>query len=253
MRKIIVAGNWKMNKLLNDATSLYNAIVDGAVSASRLDRVLIFPPYPFIYPLKLQIGKEFIHLGSQNIASEASGAYTGEVSASMIKSMGVNYTLVGHSERRTYFGDSNDILRKKVDLALLEGLIPIFCCGESLAERRAEIQEKIIEEQLKASLFHLEAKLMQGVIIAYEPVWAIGTGETATTEQAEQMHAFIRKLVLEKYGSEMAENTSILYGGSCNAGNAKELFSCENVDGGLIGGASLKADEFLKIISLLDE
>lgn len=253
MRKIIVAGNWKMNKLLDEAESLYKSIVEGAVPGRRLDRVLIFPPLPFIYPLKQQVSKEYIHLGSQNIASESSGAYTGEVSASMIKSLGVQYTLVGHSERRANYGDTKEVLRKKVDLALQEGLIPVFCCGESLAERQADIQEKVIEDQLKSSLFHLKTDQMKEVIIAYEPVWAIGTGETASTGQAEQMHAFIRKLVQEKYGNEISSNISILYGGSCNAANAKELFACENVDGGLIGGASLKADEFLKIISMLDE
>ena len=253
MRKIIVAGNWKMNNNLEEAKELFGSIVADAGHSKNLEKVLVFPPYPYLLPLKDMNSKDFIHLGSQNIADENKGAYTGEVSAGMIKSLGINYTLIGHSERRLYYGENGDILKKKIDMALSAGLTPVFCCGESLEERKKNIQEDVIEHQMEDALGHLDDEGMKKIIIAYEPVWAIGTGETATSEQAESMHAFIRSVIHANYGESIAENMHILYGGSCNAGNAKELFSCENVDGGLIGGASLKADEFLKIISLLDE
>ncbi len=253
MRKIIVAGNWKMNMNFNDAKAHYRTILGGAQNSDRLDKVLIFPPYPYLLPLHEIAQTEFVQLGSQNVASEASGAYTGEVSSSMIKSLGINYTLIGHSERRAFFGEDAEVLKKKADMALENELTPIFCCGESLDQRNSNQQEEIIGNQLNESLFHLQESQMKQIIIAYEPVWAIGTGETASSQQAEDMHAFIRNLISERYGNGIAESMSILYGGSCNAANAKELFGMENVDGGLIGGASLKADEFLQMIALLDE
>ena len=252
MRKITVAGNWKMNLNLDEALSLIRAINEGLETPDMLDKVLIFPSFPFLAPLKDEVSHDLIQLGSQNIASKQSGAYTGEVAASMIRSMGFNYTLVGHSERRQFFGEKDDVLRNKINMALENALSPVFCCGEMLEERKENRQKGVIESQLQNSLFHLGQDDLKNVIIAYEPVWAIGTGETATAEQAEEMHAHIRNLLHEKYGSEIADSTPILYGGSCNAGNAAELFSCENVDGGLIGGASLKAEEFLSIISQLD-
>lgn len=253
MRKKIVAGNWKMNTDKNSALELYQSIVGGAQKGGGLDSVLIFPPFPFIDRLSELEAPEFVGLGSQNIAMEANGAYTGEVSASMIKSMGVHYTLVGHSERRTYFGEDGDVLRKKVDLALENGLTPVFCCGEQLEDRKSARHEAVISRQLEEAVFHLDASSFAKLIIAYEPVWAIGTGETATSEQAESMHAFIRRTIEAKYNADVAADVKILYGGSCKADNAGELFACQNVDGGLIGGASLKAEEFLKIIEIAND
>ncbi len=252
MRKIIVAGNWKMNKDLQEAMDLYSDIVDSAQNSDQLERILIFPPFPFLHPLRMINTDDFIQLGSQNIAANDSGAFTGEVSAGMIKSLGVDFTLIGHSERRSIFGETDEILKKKVDLAVEKNLNIVFCCGEQLEERKSGREEAVIYDQLKNSLFHLGADDMKNVIIAYEPVWAIGTGETATSDQAESMHAFIRGLLSEQYGQEIAQNTHILYGGSCNSGNSVELFGRENVDGGLIGGASLKSEEFLKIIAQLN-
>jgi len=253
MRKIIVAGNWKMNLDYEEAKAHYATIVEGAQHTDRLNKVLLFPPYPYLLPLSQIAQKDFIHLGAQNIASESGGAYTGEVSTSMIKSLGINYTLIGHSERRIYFNENDELLKKKVNLALENELIPIFCCGESLEERKSDRQEEIIEKQLSNSLFHLKESQVSELILAYEPVWAIGTGETATALQAEEMHTFIRNLITEKYGFSTGESMHILYGGSCNSANSVELFGMENVDGGLIGGASLNADEFLQIIAQLNE
>lgn len=253
MRKIIVAGNWKMNTSRIGAKELFLAIQEGAEKSENLEGVLIFPPFPFLSELKSLKVKSFVGLGSQNISSESKGAFTGEVSAEMIKSLDINYTLIGHSERRQYFLENSEILRRKVDRALENELKVIFCCGELLQERKEGRQNDVIYSQIKESLFHLEASSMKNIIIAYEPVWAIGTGETATSSQAEEMHAFIREKISSQFGKEISDNLHILYGGSCNSANAKELFSLENVDGGLIGGASLKADEFLKIISVVNE
>lgn len=253
MRKIIVAGNWKMNTSRKEAKELFLAIQENAEKSKNLESVLIFPPFPFLSELKDLRKKMFIDVGSQNIASESKGAFTGEVSAAMIKSTDINYTLIGHSERRQYFFESPEILKRKVDLALENDLKVIFCCGELLQERKEGRQNDVIYSQIKESLFHLDVSSMSNIIIAYEPVWAIGTGETATSSQAEEMHAFIREKIFSKYGKEVSDEMHILYGGSCNSANAKELFTLKNVDGGLIGGASLKADEFLKIISLVNE
>ena len=249
MRKIIIAGNWKMNKKLNEAVDLVKEINEKATSSANLESVLIFPSFPYISSLKSIIDKEFIHLGAQNLSAEEKGAYTGEVSAEMIKSLGIDFVLIGHSERRQYFAEDHELLKRKLNVSLAHDLTPVFCCGESLEDRQAGRQSEIILKQLTESVFHLEVEEMQKVIIAYEPVWAIGTGLTATIEQADEMHEFIRKSLKDKYGEALAEQTHILYGGSCNSGNSKELFSSEHVDGGLIGGASLKADEFLTIIS----
>lgn len=193
-------------------------------------------------------GSDNLYLGAQNCYSEEKGAFTGEVSADMLKSVGVQYVILGHSERRAYFNESNAMLAKKVDIVLSRQLNPIFCCGEVLDERNSGKHFDIVTSQISESLFHLSAESMASVVIAYEPVWAIGTGVTATTEQAQEMHAHIRKVLANKYGKETAENTSILYGGSCNAKNAKELFSQADVDGGLIGGASLKSRDFIDIV-----
>ena len=252
MRARTVAGNWKMNTDLAGAIKLFSSIYEGAVKKAQLDKVLVCPPFPFLSDLKRLPVKDFIHLGSQNVASEASGAFTGEVSASMIRSLGIPYTLIGHSERRVIFGEGDALLRKKVDIAQANQLRIVFCCGEGEAERKKSVHEKVVREQLQNSLFHLDAASFSAVTIAYEPVWAIGTGLTATAAEAQAMHKFIRSLLAEKYGKAIAETTSILYGGSCNSSNAGELFACEDVDGGLIGGASLNAGEFLKIIGIVN-
>jgi triosephosphate isomerase len=203
---------------------------------------------PFIH--LASVAKEIctIGLGAQNCADKVSGAYTGEVSAAMVASTGAQYVIIGHSERRAYYGETNAILKEKVLLALANNLTPIFCIGEVLSEREAGIQEQVVETQIRESLFDLSPADFGKIVLAYEPVWAIGTGKTATSAQAQEMHAFIRKTVAGKYGKEIADNTSILYGGSANAGNAKDLFSNPDVDGGLIGGASLGVDKFLPII-----
>ena len=187
-------------------------------------------------------------VGAQNVSNFESGAYTGEVAANMLHSMGIEYCIIGHSERRKYFNETDEQLFLKAELLLKNDILPIFCCGELLPEREANKHFDVVKNQLENAVFRLEPLDFAKIIIAYEPVWAIGTGVTATSEQAQEMHAFIRSLISDKYGKEIAKNTSILYGGSCNAQNAKELFANSDVDGGLIGGASLKADDFLKII-----
>jgi len=212
--------------------------------------VAFFPPFVFITEvLKAIEGTVGVSVGSQNIHHLEKGAYTGEVAAVMVKSCGATHTLIGHSERRAYFHEDDALLAKKVEQALHSGLTPVFCCGELLPEREAGNHFKVVKEQIEKGLFWLEKEQFQKVVIAYEPVWAIGTGVTASPEQAQEMHAFIRQIMAEKYGKETSENVSVLYGGSCNAQNAKELFSQPDVDGGLIGGASLKAADFFAIIS----
>jgi len=252
MRKIIVAGNWKMNLNFEEAKSLFMALNQADLSQNRLEKVLIFPPYPYLKPLLDMKDNEVIQVGAQNISSQEKGAFTGEVSANMLSSIGIKYTLVGHSERRALSGDTHELLKEKVNRALESGLIPVFCCGETLDQRENGSFKQVIENQLQESLFHLSNDDVSKVIIAYEPVWAIGTGKTASTAQAEEMHEFIRGVFSSIYGAELGEKLHILYGGSCNAANSSELFSSENVDGGLIGGASLKIDEFTEIISNLN-
>lgn len=252
MRKKIVAGNWKMNKGYNEAATLISSIIDGLRKSTILkeQHVILAPPFPF---LGLAVARteeiEYISVAAQNCHSEEKGAFTGEVSASMIHSCGAEYVIIGHSERRNYFKESNEFLSKKIDAALKNGLKPIFCCGELLPEREKGNHFSIVKNQLDESLFHLTEKDFENVIIAYEPVWAIGTGVNATPHQAQEMHAYIRKLIVEKYNLKIAENTSILYGGSCNSKNAKELFANPDVDGGLIGGASLISDDFVTIVN----
>jgi triosephosphate isomerase len=186
-------------------------------------------------------------MGAQNCSEHEAGAYTGEVSAPMLRSIGIPYVILGHSERRQYFGENGKLLAKKVDMALKYGLTPIFCCGEPLQVREKNEHEKLVKQQVEEALFHLEATSIEKIVIAYEPVWAIGTGKTATAQQAQDMHAVIRRHIASKYDQSVADGISILYGGSVNAGNAKELFSCADVDGGLVGGASLKSREFTEI------
>lgn len=250
MRKKIVAGNWKMNKTLDEANVLASEImsmVDAEVKGNV--GVIFCVPFPYLLPIKNLLGKNNrISVAAQNCSEHESGAYTGEVSAPMLKSLGIQYVILGHSERRQYFGEDGKLLAKKVDVAQKHGLTPIFCCGEPLDVREKNGHEALVKKQIEESLFHLDANAIQNVIIAYEPVWAIGTGKTATSQQAQDMHAVIRKHLAAKYGQAVADNITIQYGGSVNAGNAKELFACPDVDGGLVGGASLKSRDFTDII-----
>ncbi|RSK23876.1 triose-phosphate isomerase [Hymenobacter metallilatus] len=251
MRKNIVAGNWKMNTTLQDAQALISEIVhmvQDEVTGSAVE-VVVCPPFPFLTAVGKQLpeGSRF-HLGAQNCHQKESGAFTGEVSARMLQSMGAEYVILGHSERRQYFQEDDELLSQKLKAALAAGLRPIFCVGESLETREADETFSFIEKQLKDGLFHLSNEEFDQVVIAYEPIWAIGTGKTATSAQAQEVHAFIREQIARAYDAEAALNTSILYGGSANAQNARELFSQPDVDGGLIGGASLKSRDFTEII-----
>jgi triosephosphate isomerase len=247
MRQKIVAGNWKMNTLISEGMELAAAVNALAAKKTSDAIVIIAPPHTHLADVKKVLST--VKLSAQNCASEESGAFTGEVSVSMIKSVGAEYIIIGHSERRAYYHEDNAVLAKKVNLTLSKGLKPVFCIGEVLPERNANKHFEVVKTQLSEGLFHLTPSEFANVVIAYEPVWAIGTGVTASPEQAQEMHKFIRSEVGRKYGAELAENTSILYGGSCKGSNAKELFANPDVDGGLIGGASLKAEEFLQIVN----
>jgi triosephosphate isomerase len=247
MRKKIVAGNWKMNKSWPEALELAQALAAHKDSFPSHVSVLIAPPALYLSGLKEALPSS-IALSAQNCSQHDSGAYTGEISASMLATIGVTHCIIGHSERRQYYGETNEIVREKIDACLRHGITPIFCCGESLSERKFNKHFITVSNQLQQALFHLSAEQLPQVVIAYEPVWAIGTGVTATNEQAEEMHAFIRDFVAENYVDTVANSISILYGGSVNAANAAELFACPNVDGGLVGGASLKAADFTTII-----
>ena len=248
MRKKIVAGNWKMNMNLQDGVALAKEINEALVADKPNCGVIICTPFIHLASVAQVLDSEIVGLGAENCADKAKGAYTGEVSAEMVKSTGAQYVILGHSERRQYYGETAEILKEKVELALANGLKVIFCCGETLEEREAEKQNEVVKEELEGSVFHLSADAWKNIILAYEPIWAIGTGKTATSDQAEEMLAYIRSIVAEKYGNEAAEDTTILYGGSCKASNAPELFAKPNIDGGLIGGASLKAADFKGII-----
>jgi triosephosphate isomerase (TIM) len=247
MRKQIVAGNWKMNTDLASATELVKEVVD---KLGRLKGEVIFGvPYVYLHAVsKLIKNKKNVHIAAQNMHYEESGAFTGEISAKMLKSIDVSHVILGHSERRQHFGETNEIIAKKVNKALEHNLTPIFCCGEPLKIREAERHVGHVHKQIKQGLFHLTPDKLSSVIIAYEPVWAIGTGLTATSEQAQEMHESIRRMIGRSYGPSIADQMPILYGGSCNPTNAQEIFSKPDVDGGLIGGASLKSSDFLKII-----
>ncbi len=251
MRKKIVAGNWKMNKDHQDAIALVKEIVD-LVGLELKDEVSIILAPPFVH-LKavsdLVTGHPNIFSSAQNCYEKASGAYTGEVGLSMIKSVGASYVIIGHSERRQYFAEGSEQLAQKVDLILEAGLTPIFCCGEQLRIREQGQHFDFVCNQITEGVFHLSQQQFSQLVIAYEPIWAIGTGVTASPNQAQEMHQRIRGHLVEKYGTEIAESTTLLYGGSCNPGNASDIFSCRDVDGGLIGGASLKARDFMDIIN----
>jgi len=253
MRRKIIAGNWKMNTSLKEGTALAQEL-NTLVIEKKLKKdtqVVIAPPFTHLTEILKVIDSNQIGLSSQNCASESKGAFTGEVSAEMIKSLGCRAVIIGHSERRMYYKEDNAILLKKTKQVLANQLEVIFCCGELLEERESGIQFEVVKRQLEETIFTLSAEDFNSIIIAYEPVWAIGTGKTATSAQAQEIHAYIRKLIADKFGGQVAENTTILYGGSCNAANAAELFSNKDVDGGLIGGASLKAADFLTIINAI--
>jgi len=252
MRKKIVAGNWKMNKTLEEAKALTSEVMGMVADEVKGNAVTVLcVPFPYLATLKSQLGNSNVKIGAQNCSEHDSGAYTGEVSALMLKSMAIPYVILGHSERRQYFGEDGKLLAKKVDKSLTSQLTPIFCCGEPLEIREAGTHEKLVKQQVEEALFHLSAEALKNVVIAYEPVWAIGTGKTATAQQAQEMHAVIRKQLASKYGEAVASEISILYGGSVNAKNAQELFSCPDVDGGLVGGASLKSREFVDIVKAM--
>lgn len=247
-RRKIVAGNWKMNKNYEQGKELANSVVEHLTA----DDVLVILGVPYIHLKAVSNiirGISNMRLAAQNCHQAESGAYTGEVSASMLASIGTDFVILGHSERRGYFGETDELLAEKVNTAFANGLSIIFCCGEELSIREAGTQNDFVAQQLQNGLFHLNAEQMKKVVIAYEPVWAIGTGKTASAAQAQEMHQYIRQLLHKKYGEEIADITYILYGGSCKPSNAEELFSQADVDGGLIGGASLKAADFNAIIN----
>ena len=249
MRKHIVAGNWKMNCTFDEADELINGIMEKLENTElpRETQLIVCPPFPYLEMTSDYANDSYFMVGAQNVSDQEKGAYTGEVSAEMLESMEIDYCIVGHSERRGYYGETDKIVAAKVDQLLKHGLKPIVCVGEVLEEREAGKQLDVVKHQVEEGLFHLTAEQMKEVVIAYEPVWAIGTGKTATPEQAQEIHAHIRSLLTAKYGKELADEISILYGGSCKPSNAKELFACPDIDGGLIGGASLKADDFVAI------
>ena len=248
MRKKIVAGNWKMNKTFTEAESLITEIADALDEIDlRGAEVVLCPPAIYLEMAMDVAFESNFKVGAQNIYPEDTGAYTGEISPLMLKELNVAYCITGHSERRKYFSENHDFLRRKVDALMKHGISPIFCCGEVLPERESGRHFEVVKKQLEDSLFHLPVRSFRNVVVAYEPVWAIGTGVTASGEQAQEMHRFIRGLVAAKYDALTAGDTTILYGGSCNAGNARELFAQPDVDGGLIGGASLVPGEFLQI------
>lgn len=249
MRKNIVAGNWKMNNSLSQALSLATEVQQILVNQKPNAEVIICPPALYLVPIQQILGQgAMVKIGAQNSAAYTNGAYTGEIAAEMLASAQIPYVILGHSERRALFGETDSVVKTKVDLALANGLSPIFCCGEPLEIREANQHENLVKTQVETALFHLSSDQIKKVVIAYEPVWAIGTGKTATADQAQEMHAFIRSLLSTRYGGELADEISILYGGSVKSSNAAELFSNPDVDGGLIGGASLQAEEFVKIV-----
>jgi len=252
MRKKIVAGNWKMNTTLPEGLALAKGLNDVLKGKKLNCDVVIGTPFTHLASVASAIDTSIIGVAAENCADKDKGAYTGEVSAAMVASTGAKYVIIGHSERRAYYHETPEILKEKVKLALSNGLTPIFCIGEVLEERTAGKHFEVVSEQIEKSLFDLSPEDFSELVLAYEPVWAIGTGQTATADQAQEMHAHIRKTIAAKYGAAIADDTSILYGGSCNASNAKELFANPDVDGGLIGGASLSVDKFLPIIEAFD-
>ena len=252
MRKQIAVANWKMNLTFQEGEKLLDDILGAEISLQPYQQVIFAVPYPYLLMTRSEVEEESNYFAAaQNCYHKKSGAFTGEVSAEMIHSIGIHYCVVGHSERREYFSESNTILAEKVNLCLQNFITPIFCCGEPLNIREAGTQNDFVAEQLKESLFHLQGITIKNIIIAYEPIWAIGTGKTASTDQAQEMHAYIRSVLTSQYGDDIASQISILYGGSVKANNSKEIFGCPDVDGGLVGGASLVAADFNEIIRSL--
>jgi triosephosphate isomerase len=251
MRKQIAAANWKMNLTYQKAEKLLDDILSARIKLAPNQLTIFAVPFPYLILANSEVsGSENYFIAAQNCYDKKSGAYTGEISAEMLESIGIKYCVLGHSERREYFEETNKMLADKIDLCLEYGISPIFCCGEALAVREKNEQNSYVRVQLEESLFHLKPESIKNVIIAYEPIWAIGTGKTATTEQAQEMHQYIRSILAGKYG-KLSEDISILYGGSVKANNAVELFASPDVDGGLVGGASLSASEFIHIIQAL--
>ena len=252
MRKQIAAANWKMNLTLQQAEKLIDELIATPHQLNENQEAVFGIPFPYLINVKSKLsGKKNVFIAAQNCYNKKSGAYTGEVSAEMLQSIGIDYVILGHSERREYFNESNAMLAEKINICFEYSLKPIFCCGEALAIREAGGENDYVEKQLKESLFHLSAAQLTGFVIAYEPIWAIGTGKTASSDQAQQMHAHIRAVMAAQYGDEVAGSISILYGGSVKASNAAEIFGQPDVDGGLVGGASLVATEFAAIINSL--
>lgn len=252
MRNQIAAANWKMNLTFQQGEKLLDSILDENIIMAAHQKTVFAVPFPYLLMTRSEVDNaQNYFVAAQNCSNKKSGAYTGEVSAEMLHSIGVPYCVIGHSERREYFHETNAVLAEKVNLCLENFVTPIFCCGEPLDIREAGTQNEYVALQLKESLFHLPAEKIKDIIIAYEPIWAIGTGKTATTEQAQEMHAYLRSVLADQYGSDTADKISILYGGSVKAGNAKELFTCPDVDGGLVGGASLVAADFIEIMKAL--
>lgn len=250
MRKQVAAANWKMNLTYQQAEQLITDIINTPHTLAAHQLAVYAVPFPYLKMVADKVkGNSGAGVAAQNCYTQKAGAYTGETSVEMLQSVGVTYVVLGHSERREYFNESNQMLAEKVNIVLSYGLTPIFCCGEALIIREAGTQNEYVGNQLKESLFHLSAEELQKIIIAYEPIWAIGTGKTATSDQAQEMHAHLRSVLATQYGKEVADTISILYGGSVKGSNAKEIFSQPDVDGGLVGGASLKADEFVQIIN----
>lgn len=252
MRKQIAAANWKMNLTYQQAEKLIDEILEDGINLDNHQQVLFAVPFPYLIMCKSRADTEKgFDIAAQNCYHKESGAFTGEVSAEMLHSIGARYCIIGHSERRQYFNETNEVLARKINICLQYNLVPIFCCGEALEIRDKGEQNAFVQKQLEESLFHLSAEQVENIIIAYEPVWAIGTGKTATTQQAQEMHAHLRAVMATKFGKKSANKISILYGGSVKAENAAELFGSADVDGGLVGGASLVAQDFIKIIKAL--
>ena len=252
MRDQIAAANWKMNLTLDKGLQLVDDILDKSAELSDDQLVIFGVPFPYLLPVKERIkNKKNYFIAAQNCYFQKSGAYTGEVSAEILRSVGTDYVIIGHSERREYFNENHQMLAQKIDIAFENNVKPIFCCGEPLSVGEGGEQNDYVENQLRESLFHLQPEQLTGFVIAYEPIWAIGTGKTASSEQAQEMHAHIRKVIELNYNSAIADSISILYGGSVKANNAREIFGKQDVDGGLVGGASLSADEFCQIIKAL--
>lgn len=252
MRKQIAAANWKMNLTYQQAEKLLSDVLNAKISLSPNQLTVFAVPFPYLIMANSEVADmQNYFIAAQNCSDKKSGAYTGEISAEMLESIGISYCVIGHSERREYFNESNQMLAEKINICLQYGLTPIFCCGEPLPIREGNEQNNYVQVQLQESLFHLSADDLKKIVIAYEPIWAIGTGKTASTEQAQEMHRHLRTVLANKYGKEVAEEISILYGGSVKANNAAELFGSSDVDGGLVGGASLVANDFIQIIQAL--